>query len=256
MVPYLSVPAFREMRFITAAISTRIGGVSECVYHALNLAYHVGDACEAVAENRRGFCDALGIDVDSLVVAQQVHGDRIVEIDETQAGRGALRHADAIPDADGMITKSRSIVLAILTADCVPVLVVDPVGKAVGIAHAGWRGTLLRIAAKTVLRMSEAFDTEPADCLVATGPSIGPCCYRVGKDVISQFQHEFSSGGSITGDRLDLQRMIEVQLTDAGVKESNISTVDLCTSCNRYMLYSYRAERGHTGRMMSVIRII
>ena len=256
MVPYLSAPAFAEMQFITAAVSTRTGGVSECAYHALNLAYHVGDSCEAVAENRRRFCDALGIDVDSLVVVQQVHGDRIVEVDETQAGRGARRHADTIPDADGMITKSRSVVLAILTADCVPVLVVDPVRKAVGIAHAGWRGTLLRIAAKTVLRMSEVFGTEPADCLVATGPSIGPCCYRVGEDVISQFQHEFGSRVRIARDTLDLQRMIEVQLAEAGVKESNISTEDLCTSCNRDMLYSYRAERGHTGRMMSVIRMI
>ena len=237
----------------SAAISTRIDGVSQYPYHALNLGYHVGDAYEAVTENRRRFCSALGIDIDSLVVAQQIHGDRIAVIDESQAGCGARRHEDAIPGTDGMITRSRSVTLAVLTADCVPVLVADPVKRAVGIAHAGWRGTLRMIAAKTILKMKDTFGTEPADCLVALGASIGPCCYEVGEDIVSRFQHTFGREFCVTKNRLDLRRAIEMQLTHIGVEKCNISSVGECTACNRNLFYSYRIEGARTGRMLSVI---
>ena len=259
---YLSVPPFQKMQFVTAAISTRVGGVSQYPYQTLNLGYHVGDAHEAVTENRRRLCSALGIHVDSLVIAQQVHGDGIAVIDESQTGCGAYRHEDAVPGADGMITRSRSATLAVLTADCVPVMVMDPIRKAIGIAHAGWKGALRIIAAKTVLKMRNAFGTEPADCLVVLGPSIGSCCYRVGQDVISKFQHTFGPTTCVMENRLDLRRAVEIQLADVGVEKRNISSVEerrdvpLCTACNLDLFYSHRAEGGHTGRMMSVIKLI
>lgn len=243
------------MSSVTAAISTRTGGISKYPYHTLNLAYHVGDAHEAVAENRRRFCSALGIGVDSLVIAQQVHNDRIAIIDDAQIGRGAYRQEDAIPGADGMITRSRSAALAVLTADCVPVLVIDPVRRAIGVAHAGWRGTLHMVAAKAVLKMRDTYGTEPADCLVALGPSIGPCCYGVGEDVVSQFRHTFGPAVCTARNTLDLKRAIELQLTDVGVEKSSISSEERCTACNLEIFYSYRAEGGRTGRMMSVIEL-
>jgi YfiH family protein len=255
-VPYLSIPAFQDMRFIAAAISTRIGGVSENPYYSLNLAYHVGDAHESVAENRRRFCNNLGIDVGSLVISQQVHGNRTTVIDESHKGHGAYGHEDAISGADAMITESRGVALAVLTADCVPVMVADPVRKAIGIAHAGWRGALHKIAARAVLKMQDTFGTEPADCLVALGPSIGPCCYTAGEDFISQFQSAFGPAVCVAKDRLDLQLAVELQLTRVGVEKSNISSSRLCTACNRDLFYSYRAEGGRTGRMMSAIMLI
>lgn len=254
-VPYLSIPDFQSTGFATAAITTRIGGISQDPYRSLNMAYHVDDADEAVTENRRRFCRSLGIDAKSLVVAQQIHGDRIALVDETYRGCGAYHHEKAIPDTDGMITRSHGLTLAVLTADCVPVLVIDPVVKAVGIAHAGWRGALSMIAAKTVLKMQDTFGTAPANCLVALGPCIGPCCYKVGEEVLSQFRCKFGSATCTAADRLDLQKAVEIQLTDIGVEESSILSTRLCTSCNRDLFYSYRAEGGQTGRMMSVIKL-
>lgn len=255
-VPYLSIPAFQDMRFIIAAISTRIGGVSKKPYYSLNLGYHVSDVHESVAENRRRFCNNLGIDVGSLVISQQVHGNRATVIDESQKGNGAYGHEDAISGADAMITESPGVALAVLTADCVPVIVVDPLRKAIGIAHAGWRGALHKIAARAVLKMRDTFGTEPADCLVALGPSISPCCYRAGEDIISQFQSAFGPAVCVAKDRLDLQLAVELQLARVGVEENNISSSRLCTACNRDLFYSYRAEGGRTGRMMSVIMLI
>lgn len=259
---YLCIPAFQKIQSVTAAISTRIGGVSLPPYRALNLAYHVGDAPKAIAENRRRYCDALGIDINSLVVTQQVHGSSIAVVDSSQAGCGAHSHEDAIPDMDAMITTSRCVVLAVLTADCVPVLIVDPVGKAIGVAHAGWRGTLSLIAARTILEMRDTFGTKPADCLITLGPAICSCCYTVGKDIISQFHHTFGPEPCIARNKLDLHRAVEIQLIDAGVEKHNISSMEArhavpaCTACNLAMFYSHRAEGGRTGRMMSVIKLI
>jgi len=254
-IPYLSIPAFQEMRFVTSAISTRIGGISQYPYRTLNLAYHVGDVHEAVAENRRRFCDIVGVDVNSLVLAQQTHGDRVAVIDESQAGCGAHRHEDAIPDSDAMITRSQPVALAVLTADCVPMLVVDPVRRAIGVAHVGWRGALRMIAAKAVLKMRDTFGSVQSDCLVFLGPSIGPCCYEVRANVASQFQHKFGPGTCILENRLDLRRAVEMQLIDIGLEEGNISSEKLCTACNPGLFYSYRAEGDRTGRMMSVIKL-
>ena len=250
----LPIPAFRGMPWIIAAASTRLGGVSEPPYRSLNLAYHVGDTDASVTENRRRFCGGLGIDTHSLVVAQQVHGDEVAVVDESQEGCGAHSHETAIPETDGMITASRSIALAVLTADCVPVLVVDPLRKAIGVAHAGWRGAIRMIASRTVLRMRDDFGTDPANCLVVLAPSIGSCCYTVGEDVRSHFLRAFGAE-CIVEDRLDLRQAVKTQLLRIGVEERNISSMGECTACNLDRFYSYRGEDGRTGRMMSVIGI-
>jgi len=253
---FLTFPAFQMIESVTAATSTRIGGVSQKPYHSLNLAYHVDDCHEAVAENRQRFCDSLSIRLSSLVLSQQIHGDKIAVIDDSLAGRGSHDHEDALSGTDSMITNSRSVALAVMTADCVPVLIVDPARKAIGIAHAGWRGTLGMIAAKTVHKMRDTFGTEPADCIVALGPSIGPCCYEVGEDLVSRFQQRFGPKVCIDGNRLDLKWAVETQLIGAGVKQRSISSGKFCTACNVDLFYSYRAEGGRTGRMMSVIKLI
>lgn len=236
---------------VICATNTRIGGVSAKPYDTLNLAYHVSDDPTNVIENRRRFCNELGIDVNSLVLARQVHGDRIEVIEDKDAGRGSHSIEDAIPDTDAMITTSNKVSIGILTADCVPVMIFDPVRPVIGVAHAGWKGTILMIATKTVLKMKESFGTDPSDCMVALGPSIGPCCYEVGEDVISQFDKVYGVGACTKGNKLDLPRAVELQLINVGVK--NISYDGACTACNLELFYSHRAENGVTGRMMSVM---
>ena len=253
-VSYAPIPVFQKIPWVIAAVSMRLGGVSQIPYRSLNLAYHVGDMDALVTENRRRFYGGLGIDASSIVLAQQAHGNEVAIVGKSQAGCGAYSHETAIPETDSMITASRSVALAVLTADCVPALIVDPVREVVGVAHAGWRGTLLMIVSRTILKMRDAFGTKPADCLAALGPSIGPCCYTVGEDVRSQFLRAFGSE-CVVEDRLDLQQAVKTQLVNIGVSEINISSLGGCTACNLNRFYSYRGEGGRTGRIMSVIGI-
>jgi len=241
---------------IICATSTRIGGISPNPYNSLNLAYHVGDDPKNVAENRKRFCQKLGIDVNSLVVANQVHGDNIEIIESDQAGSGAYGTNDAISSTDALITASNAVSICVMTADCVPVMIFDPKTPSIGIAHAGWKGAVLRIVQKTVLKMKSVFGTQPSDCIVMLGPSIMPCCYEVNDDIIAKFDDEFGISTCTDGKRLDLHRAVKIQLIEAGIKSENISSDQTCTACNLNLFYSHRAENGITGRMMSLIKLL
>ncbi len=241
---------------IICAISTRIGGVSQKPYNSLNLAYHVGDNPSNVAENRRRFCYKLGIDVSSIVVANQVHSDNIEIIRSDQAGSGAYSTNNAVPNTDALITSSNAASIGVLTADCVPVMIFDPQTRTIGIAHAGWKGTILRIAQKTVLKMRSVFGVEPSNCLVMLGPSIMQCCYEVSDDILAKFDAEFGVSTCTNGDKLDLHNAIRIQLMESGVKYNNIKSDQTCTACNLDIFYSHRAENGVTGRMMSIIKLL
>ena len=240
---------------IICATSTRSGGISPKPYDSLNLAYHVGDDPHNVTENRKIFCGELGIDIGSLVLANQVHSDNVEIIESNQAGCGSLGVNDAIANTDAMITTSSSVSIGVMTADCMPVMIFDPKTPSIGVAHAGWKGAVLRIAQKTVLKMKSAFGTDPSDCIVALGPSIMQCCYEVGDDVIAKFNGEFGVSACTKGNMLDLPRSVEIQLIDAGVKSDNITSDGTCTACNLNLFYSHRAENGVTGRMMSLFKL-
>jgi len=255
IIDYGLKPDFDKPLSIICVTSTRIGGVSPKPYDTLNLAYHVNDDIINVSENRQRFCNELGIDINSLVLARQIHGDRIEIIRDKDAGRGAFGIEDAIPDTDAMITMSKSVSIGILTADCVPVMIVDPVRLAIGVAHAGWKGTILMLPAKTILKMKESFSTDPSDCIVALGPSIGPCCYEVGEELISQFDNAFGVGKCTKKNKLDLSQAVKLQLVDVGVSVDNIVSDGHCTACNLDLFYSHRAENGTTGRMLSVMSL-
>ncbi len=238
---------------LLSVVSTRIGGVSLKPYHELNMGYHVGDDPKRVAENRRIFCKTIGIKLDSLVLAQQVHGDKIMVVNEKHAGCGAYDFESGLPDTDALITNSNSIAIGILTADCVPVMLFDPIKKVIGVSHAGWKGSLLRIAAKTVLKMNEIYGTEPSDCLASIGPCICKNCYEVSDIIIEQFENTFNYKTKNKENKLDLPHIIRIQLNEIGVKD--ISSMELCTACNLNLFYSHRAENGHTGRMISLLKL-
>ncbi len=177
---------------LLSVVSTRIGGVSLKPYNELNMSYRVGDDPKKVTENRKILCKAIGIELGSLVLAQQVHSDGIMVVNERHAGCGAYNFESGLPNTDAIITNSNSIAIGILTADCVPVMLFDPVRKVIGVSHAGWKGSLLRIAAKTVLKMKEVYGTEPSDCLVSLGPGICKRCYEVSDSIIKQFENAFN----------------------------------------------------------------
>lgn len=235
-------------------ISTRGGGVSQSPGASLNLALHTGDQIEHVRENRRRFCAAAGIDAAALVTAEQVHGERIAAVGREHCGRGAYAYDDALPATDALMTNVPGVPLMLFFADCVPVVLFDPVCQAIAVVHAGWRGSVASIAAKTLMAMCDAYGVEPARCLAAIGPSIGGCCYEVDQHVVAQLPPAVAADTRIVqpqGDRwqLDLWELNRQQLLAAGIPAAQIVVSQACTNCNAELFFSYRAEQGKTGRI-------
>ena len=244
---------------IKHGVSTRLGGLSTPPYATLNLGLKSGDDPDKVLLNRDLFCQAVGVDYARAVTGQQVHGDHIHLVLEDDAGRGTRSHAAAVPASDALITNRRGLPLILFYADCVPVLIFDPVRRAIGLSHAGWKGTVARIAAKTVLAMGEHFGTSPADWFVGIGPSIGPCCYEVDAPVVEALQASFEGTWrdlvvpSADKWHLDLWHANRDQLEEIGVPRAHIDISGVCTAENTALFYSHRAERGNTGRHGAVI---
>lgn len=252
---------FSATGLVSHGFSTRLGGVSPAPYQTLNLGLHTGDQAEKVVENRRRFCDVFQLDISKAVTAEQVHGDAITVVTEREHGRGILAYETAIPHTDALITNTPGIPLLLFYADCVPVYFLDPENRAIGIAHAGWKGTFAHIGAKTVAEMGRVYGTKPDNCLVAIGPSIGPCCYEVDRFVYELAITTFSYAEqllSLTHPekwRLDLWKANQLQLEEIGIPAENIKVAGICTSCNTNMYYSYRAENGVTGRMGALMAL-
>jgi len=203
--------------------------------------------------NRRNWSLLLGVDAESLVCGRQVHGNTIQLVDERHRGCGADDIATALPATDGIITRTPRLPLMIFTADCVPVIVYDPVQHALGLAHAGWRGTVANIGGGMVAAMNAAFGSQPADLIVKLGPSIGPCCYEVGDEVISAW---LDSGieraieavkPAIPRAHLDLWSANRLAFESAGVRSDKIEHSGLCTRCHADRFFSRRAGQGHRG---------
>ena len=184
-VSFLRFPAFSQLGFVKDAFSTRLGGVSEGEYASMNLAFGRGDDPERVRENYRRFSRAVGFDENKLVSSAQDHHTQIRRVGAAQAGVGIFKPQDA-PGIDGLITNEPGVTLVTHYADCVPLYFVDPVNRAIGLGHAGWRGTVAEMAQHMVEAMEQAFGSVPDDLVAAIGPSIGPCCYEVDTPVIEK----------------------------------------------------------------------
>jgi hypothetical protein len=252
---------------VRAGISSRHGGVSTGHYSELNVGLHVGDDPIAVVENRRRLAASAGIDFTAWTFAEQVHGNRVTVV--TQANKGAGRESltDVLPGADGLVTDEAGICLAALYADCVPLFFYDPEHKAVGMAHAGWRGTVGRIGANIVETMTREFSSRPDQLLAAIGPSIGSCCYEVGEQVATEVQQMIAQLAIGSQDAilqphgddkfmLDLQQLNRQIMIKAGILPSNIEMTGLCTGCRTDEFYSHRRENGSTGRMIAWIGMV
>lgn len=240
------------------AFSTRGGGVSKLPSDALNLAYFKGDDKENVAENRRRFLQAIGAEATTVMTTRQTHstGRCFVETNEQACGPQ--------PDCDAMTTKLTGVLLAIQTADCLPLLIADPKSGAMAAIHAGWRGTAGRIAERTVADLMLMHGVNPRDCLAAVGPSACAECYEVGEDVIERFKKEFGywrklftnfkEGGKA---HLDVRVANVQQLKFCGFGQDRIFSADYCTMHQNELFFSYRREgrfqASGTGRLLSLI---
>ena len=222
--------------------------------YALSLALHTGEALDEIVTNRQKIISELDLSEKAyFVVANQTHSDHITVITE-EATKGWEALENAVADSDALITDLPGVMLVILTADCVPILLYDKKKKVVAAVHAGWKGTRSQIVFKTVVKMTEVFGSDPADILAGIAPSIGKCCYEVGKDVAKNF---FESPEALRrkGEKymLDLPAVNHYQLLKAGLLESNIELSGVCTACEVDSFFSYRKEQGCSGRFMSLI---
>jgi YfiH family protein len=241
---------------VLAGCSGRRGGVSEPPYDELNVGLHVGDDPAAVIENRRRIAEATGTDLDAFVMPLQVHDGNVAAVTAADRGRGARTLERAVRDTDALVTDEPGVVLAVMLADCVPVVVYDPVTPAVGVAHAGWAGTVNHVTANTVRALRDRYGSDPGDMLAGVGPSIGPASYEVGADVADRARAEFPSDGVVRarggGKYLfDLWESNVADLVGAGVRREcvEVAGIDTFESADRF--FSDRRQRP-TGRFLAL----
>ena len=270
----MQLAPFAKLPWLIHGFSTRTGGVSELQgQQVLNLGFQEWDSRENVISNRERFQSALGAEDSTLIPLQQIHSDLIHLFSSSPAQPCS---------GDASATNCPGLLLGVQTADCVPILLVDPRKHAVSAVHAGWRGTLSRIAEKAIGRMRLEFGSQPRDILAAIGPSIGPCCYEVGADLVTKFTAQFADGAEyfdepLSGEepnplqwlnmrppghqpppknvRLDLGKANRSQLETAQVRPENIFSCDLCTACNPSLLFSYRKQGPVSGRQIAAVGI-
>jgi polyphenol oxidase len=299
----LEAPQLARLDWLTHGFSTRPGGASEVPpagpaegaplkraasggAGALNLGFTDWDTRDRVVENRGKFFRALGAGKMRVVTLRQIHSDAIHRIEQADLAAGLNGNPAEAPKGDTLFTREPDVMLAVQTADCVPILLADPKHRAVAAIHSGWRGTLARIAAKTLGRMHMEFGTRPEDVVAALGPGIGRCCYEVGSDVVRDFHAQFPEAREwfdgpfdalASGENdpnwlpwltmrppghpppppsvhLDLVAANRAILAGAGVPPGQISASDFCTACRTDLFFSYRRERT-TGRLMAAIGI-
>ncbi|XEC96879.1 peptidoglycan editing factor PgeF [Paenibacillus tarimensis] len=252
---------------LTAGFTGRAGGVSEGPWRSLNAGLHVGDDDRLVVRNRQKICEAIGWPFEAWTCAEQVHGCEVHRVTFAERGKGRNSREDAIDACDALMTDEPGILLTSFYADCVPLYFHDPVKRVVALAHAGWKGTVLEIAAKTVQAMTEAYGCEPETVKGAIGPAIGACCYEVDRPVLDRIlpliqRLEFELKTSFSNvvrfgekDRgwINLKEINRQIMIKAGILPINIEITERCTGCNTGLFFSHRVENGNTGRMASWI---
>lgn len=246
---------FKTMAYLDGlnhGVFTRRGGVSSPPFDSLNVGSTVGDDLYRVLDNRQRMVGIFGLRDEDSRTTWQVHGSHVIDASASGATDGTP------PKADGIITNAHDLPLVMRFADCVPLLFYDPVRGVIGLAHAGWRGTITGIGPATVQAMADQYGSRPADILAGIGPSIGPCCYEVGPEVEAQVHEAFGStagliepGNGTHGAHLDLWEANRRALAGAGVK--HIEVGGMCTGCHTHEFFSHRAEAGKTGRFGALI---
>lgn len=261
-VEYLVYPLIEKSNIVNHGFSTRLGGVSEGVCSTMNLSFARGDREEAVQENFRRMAAALGVRMQDMVFSKQTHTTNVRVVTEEDRGKGIVKPLD-YEDVDGLVTNVPGLCLTTFYADCVPLFFVDPVHKAVGLSHSGWRGTVGRIGEETVKTMTSEYGTNPGDVIAAVGPSICQDCYEVSEDVIDRFRANFEKqywedlfyekeNGKF---QLNLWKANEIIFQEAGIKKENMAITNVCTCCNPEVFFSHRASKGKRGNLAAFLAI-
>ncbi len=261
-VTYLSFPILEDTGLVSHAFSTRLGGVSKGDFATMNFSFTRGDDRDDVLENYRRMAAALGVDRERMVLTWQTHTTNVRRVTEEDEGKGIVRDRD-YRDVDGLITDIPGITLVTFFADCVPLYFLDPVHKAIGLSHSGWRGTVKRMGQVTVDAMKEAFGTRPEDIIACIGPSICGDCYEVGEEVADEFADAFhekyhdvillkKQNGKY---QLDLWKANEIVLKEAGIKGDNLAVTNICTYCNPQLLFSHRRTAERRGNLCAFLSL-
>lgn len=226
------------------AFTQRGGGASEAPFASLNLSLAVGDELDKVHSNRTALCHAFGdnIDINSLIIPNQVHGDVVLELVNVSETQAIAREG-----ADGIVCTKADVPVLLCFADCVPVILVAPDGS-FAVIHSGWRGTIASIAGKGLTKLSHASECDASDINCYIGPHIGACCYEVSEELMERFASEFGDACNGGSNHLDLTVAVTETLVRAGADRMRIVDANVCTSCRHDLYYSYRAENGVTGR--------
>ena len=260
--PYLEYPLFADTGIVRHGFSTRLGGVSEGCYSSLNLSFTRGDEEEAVWENFRRIGKAIGVSCEDMVFSQQTHTTNVRIVTEADRGMG-ITHPRDFHDVDGLVTNVSGLCLVTFYADCVPLYFVDPVNKAIGLSHSGWRGTVGKMANVTVKRMTEEFGSNPNDIIAAVGPSICQDCYEVSEDVIKKFRENYDENlwpeifyqkenGKY---QLNLWKANESVFLESGILPEHIAVTNVCTHCNPDILFSHRTTGNERGTLSAFLAL-
>ncbi len=257
---YYTFENIEKLNLVKHCFSTKFGGVSEGFYESMNLAFRE-DKKENVIKNYEIICNSIGIDYKNVVFSSQIHQDKVYKVTKNDIGKGLLKESD-IKGYDALITNEKDIALVTFYADCVSIFIVDPINKAIGMAHSGWRGTVKEIGAKTIKEMTKQYGSNPKDLIVGIGPSIERCCFQVGEDVVSVFKKDLPfSEKYIFNDtvkdkyKIDLQGIIKQTIINAGVLEKNIELSNLCTMCNSDIFFSHRVMGNDRGSLAGIISL-
>lgn len=261
-VPYLEYPLLTDTKIVHHGFSTRLGGVSQGCYASMNLSFTRGDDEAAVRKNYRRIAKSIGVKCENMVLSQQTHTTNVRVVTEKDKGKGIVKPLD-YTDVDGMVTNIHGICLVTFYADCVPLYFVDPVQKAIGLSHSGWRGTVGKIGKETIRKMEEQYGSDPKDILVAVGPSICKDCYEVSEDVILEFQKNFKErywkdlfyrkeNGKY---QLDLWKANEIIFKESGILPEHIAVTNVCTHCNSEILYSHRTSGDRRGNLAAFLAL-
>ena len=255
-VPFLSYPMLEETGIVHHGFSTKLGGVSKGCWATMNISTTRGDDPEDVEENQRRIARAIGVKPEDMTFTNQTHTTNVAVVRAEDKGRRFM-------ETDGMITNVPGICLVTFYADCVPLYFVDPVKKAIGLSHSGWRGTVGKIGKVTVELMQKTYGSDPKDILAAIGPSICQDCYEVSEDVIVKFQKSFEEkywpelfyqkeNGKY---QLNLWKANELVFEEAGILKKHIAVTNVCPHCNPDILFSHRTTGNKRGNLSAFLAL-